>query len=136
MNTLRKKIYNFLWGSDDLGKKFHLCNWESLVKSVLYGGWDIKNLQDFGMSLWMKSLWMVLTGKGMWHDVIMSKYCSNWAISTWVRNSQLYNRGTSLTWNTFLKVYHWISRSLSWKVGSGEDIRLGIDPIVGLEVQF
>ena len=28
MNTSRKKIYNFMWGSDDLVKKFLLCNWE------------------------------------------------------------------------------------------------------------
>ena len=66
----------------------------------------------------------------------MSKYCSNQSLSNWVRNSELHNIGTSLIWNSFIKVYHWISRSLSWKVGCGEEIRLGIDPVLGLEVQF
>ena len=66
----------------------------------------------------------------------MSKYSSNQSLSNWVRNSELHNIGASLIWNSFIKVYHWISRSLSWKVGCGEEIRLGIDPVLGLEVQF
>ena len=78
----------------------------------------------------------MLIGKGLSHNVVLLNYLSNQTLFSWVRNSELLNRGTSLIWNSSIKVYHWITRSLNWKVGSGEEIRLGIDPFLGLEVKF
>ena len=45
-------------------------------------------------------------------------------------------RSTSLIWKGFIRIFHWISRSLCLKFGNKEDIRLGIDPFVGMEKDY
>ena len=42
-------------------------------------------------------------------------------------------RGTSYFWNGFIRTLTWITISLRWKVGNGQSIKLGIDPIIGLD---
>ena len=39
-------------------------------------------------------------------------------------------------WNGFLRTLIWITRMLSWKVGDGFSIKLGIDPIIGMESHY
>ena len=63
--TLCKLIYNFLWGSSGDHGLSHLVSWESLALPIEFGGWDIKNLEWFGISLRLKSLWLLLTGTGI-----------------------------------------------------------------------
>ena len=58
LNCLRRCIFTFLWGSIGGKQKMHLVDWHTISKPHEYGGWNIKNLEWFGMSLRMKSLWM------------------------------------------------------------------------------
>ena len=34
------------------------------------------------------------------------------------------------------KTLHWIGKGILWQVGNGSDIRLGVDPVVGLGNSF
>ena len=34
------------------------------------------------------------------------------------------------------KTFHWIGKGILWQVGNGSDIRLGVDPVVGLGNSF
>ena len=65
LNALRKLIFSFLWGSSVGHKLSHLVNWETLSLPIEFGGWDIKNLEWFGISLILKSMWKLLTGTGI-----------------------------------------------------------------------
>ena len=57
LNALRKSIFSFLWGSSAGYQKPHLVSWETLSLPIEYGGWDIKNLEWFGISLRLESMW-------------------------------------------------------------------------------
>ena len=96
MNTLRKKNFIFLWGGEVIRKKLLLMNWESLAKPTSFRGWDINNLNCFGMELCMKSMWLMLTGNGSWNNVILTKYLCNRSLLYRVRKKELTVRNTTL----------------------------------------
>ena len=56
LNYLRCCIFNFLWGSTEGRQKMHLVDWHTISKPHEYGGWNIKNLEWFGMPLRLKSI--------------------------------------------------------------------------------
>ena len=49
------------------------------------------------------------------------------------REKRFAVKGTSYFWNGFIRTLTSITRSLGWKAGNGQSIKLGIDPIIGLE---
>ena len=85
LDRLRKLIFAFLWGSSEDKNKYHLMDWQLLSKPKDSGGWGIKNLAWFNISLRLKSLWMVLHGSGIWHQVIIAKYLKNGSVVSWLR---------------------------------------------------
>ena len=89
-------MFNFLWAGSDVGKKIHLINWERLANPKLLGGWDIKNIFWFSMTLRMKSMWIVVFGLGLWKEVIHAKYLSRVYLISWLRSNEKYVRGASL----------------------------------------
>ena len=54
----------------------------------------------------------------------------------WIRVRNFIISGTSYFWNGFIRILSWITGQLGWKVGNGLNIRLGIDPIDGLDSSF
>ena len=65
MNMLMKVILSFLWGSIDGHQKYHLASWEVISAPIECGGWDIKNLEWFGISLRLKNMCLLLKGNGI-----------------------------------------------------------------------
>ena len=41
-----------------------------------------------------------------------------------------------MIWKGFMKIYHWNGMNLTWKVGNGKNVLVGIDAILGLEENF
>ena len=39
-------------------------------------------------------------------------------------------------WNGFICAMSWITRYLGWKTGNGNNIKVGIDPIVGVSSEY
>ena len=109
----------------------HLAKWHVLSKPIVYGGWDIKNLEWFGTSLRLKSFWLVLNGIGIWNRIIEAKYLKNISFEDWLRKYYYSICDTSYFWKGFVRSLTWISRKLGWKVGNGLNIILGVDPVVG-----
>ena len=54
LGKLKSLIFYFLWGTKGNMKKFHLVDWLSLSKPTAQGGWGIKNLEWFSISLRLK----------------------------------------------------------------------------------
>ena len=77
LTLLRRSIFSFLWGSFAEHQNSHLVNWEYVSLPTEYGGWDIKNLEWFGISLRLKCLWQLLNGTGIWSRIIVHKYFGN-----------------------------------------------------------
>ena len=101
-----------------------------------YGGWNIKHLEWFGISLRLKNLWLLLNGNGIWSRIISHKYLKNKHWEVWIRARKFNTSGTSYFWNGFVRVLYWITGHLGWKVGNGQKIRLGIDPIAGMNSSY
>ena len=79
---------------------------------------------------------MVLHSDGLWHKVLCTKYMKNLSVADWLRGNDFNSRGVSLIWRDFLQSLPWLGRCLSWLVGNGNDIILGIDPIVGSQATY
>ena len=105
LNALRKLIFTFLWGSSVGHKLSHLVNSETLSRPVEFGGWDIKNLEWFGISLRLKSMWQLLTSTGTWSGIITHKYLKNRPLEDWIRGQNFSIVGTSYFWNGFIKIF-------------------------------
>ena len=114
----------------------HLVDWHIISTPYEYGDWNIKNLEWFGMSLILKSLWMVLNGRGLWSHIIAHKYLKNISVDEWIHTQHFPVHGTSFFWKGFIRSLSWITSQLWWKVGNGLRIRLGINRIAGLNTPF
>ena len=64
-NYLRSVVFNFLWGNYNGNHRTHLVDWQTISRPYDRGGWNIKNLEWFGISLRLKSLWFILTSEGI-----------------------------------------------------------------------
>jgi hypothetical protein len=84
LEKLRKLTYNFLWSGSKEHHKLHLCNWETLAKPKIKGGWGFRNIFKFNNALAANSLWRVLTSKGIWSSVIKDKYFPYTSVSSWL----------------------------------------------------
>ena len=136
LDKLRGLIFSFLWGSSANNKKFHLVDWRSLSLPTSLGGWGIKQLSWFSISLHLKIFWMDLNGTGIWSSLISVKYLKKLPVATWLRNKSFSVRGVSVIWKGFILTISWLGSGLTWLVGNGSAIRIGLDPIVGLGSPF
>ena len=126
-------MFNFLWSGLETKHKMHLDNWEMIARLYDYGGWNVKNLKGFNISLQFKCLWLALFGKGLWNQFLLTKYIFNSSLLGWLKVAEKSVARSSYFQNGFVRVFSWISKALSWKVGNGKLIMLGVDLIIGLE---
>ena len=136
LDKLRSMIFSFLWGSSANIKKFHLVDWRCLSLPTSQGGWGIKHLNWFSLSLHLNSFWMALNGIGIWSSLISVKYLKKLPVASWLCNKSFSVRGVFVIWNGFLLTLSWLGSGLTWLVGKGLAVRIGIDPIVGLGSPF
>ena len=92
----------------------------------------IKNLYWFSIALRLKNFWSVLKNNGLWHRVLTKKYMKHISMVAWLRGKCFCTRGVSIIWRGFLQTLPWLGCHLSWQVGNGNDILIGIDPIIGV----
>ena len=129
-------IFSFLWGSTSKTKKFHLVDWHLLARPISHGGWGIKHLPSFSLSLRMKRFWLVLNSNGIWNHLIAVKYLKNKPLHIWLKDKNFITSNASIIWRGFIYTISWIGRGIIWKVGNGESISLGADPFIGMGSSF
>ena len=88
LQKLRSIMFNFLWGSSDNNRKYHLASWSDLSWSKEFGGSGIKNLLWFNISLRLKNLWRILHSNGLWFQVLHSKYIKCSSVVDWIRSKR------------------------------------------------
>lgn len=116
--------------------KFHLSSWKSLSLPKRAGGWDLKHLGLFILSLCAKSLWRGIFGSNLWSTVINQKYIKTFFLADWFREPVVAPAHSSPMWKNLLKSLPIIKHWISWKVGQGIQVMIGIDPIVGFSGNF
>jgi hypothetical protein len=70
--------------------------------------------------------------KGVWNKVIKDKYIPHCSVVTWLISAPTTTLFASQTWKNLLKSVHLITHWLSWRLGSGHSVLLGLDIILGL----
>ena len=60
-----------------------------------------------------------------------TKYLKNTLGNTWIRKSQFYYANTPVIWSSMMKVIHQLKKGISWNIGNGKNILIGIDPFIG-----
>ena len=112
------------------------CELEDLSWPKELGGWGIKNLHLFSIALRLKNLWRILHYKGLWYQVLQLKYMKSSSVIDWLRYKRFNSHCASPMWRVFLQTLPWMGNHLAWQVGDGENILLGVDPIVGSHSSF
>ena len=107
-----------------------------MARPTSHGGWGIKHLPSFSLSLRMKSFWMAVNSKGIWNLLITTKYMKNKPFHLWLRDKNFIFYNASIIWKGFIATLKWIGKGISWQVGNGKSICLGADPIVGMGSSF
>jgi hypothetical protein len=132
INLIRRLSFNFLW-NDQVGRhRFHLCSWQSLLKPRKAGGWGLKNLFTFNSALLASSFWRAIQHDSIWNHIIKDKYMGSRSLLTWLRKPSILQNWASPFWKGMVGSSQVILHWLRWKPGTGIDIRLGSDMILGL----
>lgn len=53
-------------------------------------------------------------------------------LDLWIRYRTALNHGGSIFWRSVRKNLHWILNGLSWHIGNGRQVRIGLDPFAGI----
>ena len=122
---------NFLWSWWGGKSKFQLAKWEKICLPKVFGGWGIKSLQWFNHALYLKSLWCGLFGPSLWTEVFISKYLKKYSMEYWIRKDDKSISQASNIWYGFTRTFPWLGSYISWNIGNGEKVILGIDSFVG-----
>jgi hypothetical protein len=132
LNKIRQLVFSFLWSGNKKSRSYHLCNWETVSKPKLYGGWGLRNIFIFYRALASNTLWRVLTKIGIWNRVIKDKYLPYESVHTWLRSASAGSTYGSQTWKNLINSLPLVLQWLAWNPGTGQSIVIGKDVILGM----
>ena len=117
LETLQR---DFIWGDMGDEHKFHLVNWQQVCSPLQDGGLGIRNLSVFNKALLGKWLWRYpIESDSLWHQVVDSKYGSQWG--GWCSNRVREPYGFSL-WKFIRAGWDSFVNHISFVVGDGTRI--------------
>jgi hypothetical protein len=63
--------------------------------------------------------------------VVVHKYIKPDSVGDWIRRNDKNISNCSIIWKAVVKSFHVIGDGLAWKVGRGDQVRIGTDPWPG-----
>eukprot|EP00253_Pinus_taeda_P036198 PITA_36198 len=110
LEKIRRLCCRFLWAGSSEKSVLPWVAWEKIARPKEWGGWGIKQLPEFSLSLAAKSGWRLITDKKTKHS--------------------------SIIWKATVEAFFEIEKGLAWKVGDGRNVRIGRDPWVGCNKSY
>ena len=95
------------------------------------GGWGLKIPVLFAKELAAKNVWNIIHGSGLWVKIAIHKYIYPMNILDWIRSPVKKRNNISFCWKAILWAFDLIGNFLVWKIGSGNAVRIGLDPWSG-----
>ena len=123
----------FIWGGGRDKRSIHLAKWEVLTLPKDRGGWGILDMEIFGNSLIIKSLWRCLHGKGKWHDIIKHKYLGRVSVEDMGISGWIICRCRLNIWKGFGNMWPVIMEHMKWVFGNGSKILIGSRKLLGMD---
>eukprot|EP00253_Pinus_taeda_P019311 PITA_19311 len=128
LHKIKKICSRFLWSGSKEDSVLPWVAWEKIAKPIDWGGWGIKNLYDFSVSLAAKSGWRIIISENLWTRVVKRKYIDPVPLEEWIRNPNKKGRKVSVVWKATTEAFKIIEQGLAWQVGNGGNLRIGRDP--------
>lgn len=101
-----------------------------------WGGWGIKNLSDFSLSLAAKSGWRIIKMENLWTRVVKRKYIDPVPLEDWITNPSKKEKNVSVVWKATVEDFKVIEQGLAWQIGNGGNLKIGKDPWVGCNEKY
>ena len=136
LHQIQSRMTRFLWSGCSDKPTICLARWDLLTKPKECGGWGLKDTSEFGRALIAKNLWRCIFVPCLWNRVITAKYIRGWPISDWIRLFEYDQRNISNIWRALLKAMPILKSWLVWCPGDGWSIRVGRDPILGMNGSY
>eukprot|EP00253_Pinus_taeda_P030228 PITA_30228 len=137
LEKIRKICSRFLWaGMAKDSSVLPWVAWDKIARPKDWGGWGIKRLPEFSLSLAAKSGWRLISRENLWTKVVRRKYIDPTPLEYWIRSQQKNQKNISVIWKATLEAFTVIDQGLAWKVGDGSHIRIGRDPWVGCSEDY
>eukprot|EP00253_Pinus_taeda_P035654 PITA_35654 len=95
--------------------------WDKTARPKEWGGWGIKRLPDFSLSLAAKSGWRLIMMENLWTKVIKRKYINPIPLEDWIRSQDKKSKQSSVIWKATVEAFTVIEQGLAWKVGDGKN---------------
>jgi hypothetical protein len=93
--------------------------------------WGLKNIFHLSKELATKSLWKVILGTGTWMGVLYQKYILPFSVLDRIRSPNKSHANDSIFWKDLFQSFPLVGNWISYKVGDGNRIRLGVEPWIG-----
>jgi len=76
-------------------------------------------------------MWNLLTKENLRNSLIQHKYLVSDCILNWIITEEKSYQNDSSHWKALVSSYPVIGIMFGWKAGNGEDVRVGVDAIMG-----
>jgi len=71
--------------------------------------------------------WQIINSESLWQEVVYFKYIHPLSIMEWIHKPSQSSLEASNIWKAISQPLSLIKDGLAWKIGNGEQVRLGID---------
>eukprot|EP00253_Pinus_taeda_P009549 PITA_09549 len=136
MDKIRRLCSRFLWDGSKENSVLPWVGWDKVVRPKDWGGWGIKNLPDFSLSLAAKSGWRLIKLDNLWTRVLKRKYIDPVPLEDWIRNPVKSKQHASVIWKATVDSFKVIEQGLAWKIGNGRNLKIGKDPWIGCNENY
>eukprot|EP00253_Pinus_taeda_P035974 PITA_35974 len=136
LDKIRRICSRFLSAGSKEDSVLPWVAWEKVAIPKEWGGWGIKNLTDFNISLAAKSGWRIIKMENLWTRVVKRKYIDPVPLKEWIRNPIKKGKNALVVWKATVEAFKVIEQGLAWQIGNGEKLRIGKDPWVGCNEKF
>eukprot|EP00253_Pinus_taeda_P033361 PITA_33361 len=136
LHKIKRICSRFLWSGAKENSVLPWVAWDKIARPKEWGGWGIKNLNDFSTCLAAKSGWRIISSENLWTRVVKRKYIDPIPLEDLIRDPNKKGRNISVIWKATSEAFKVIEQGLSWQVGSGENVKIGRDPWVGCNEHY
>eukprot|EP00253_Pinus_taeda_P015079 PITA_15079 len=129
LHKIKQLCSRFLWTGSKEDLVLPWVAWDKIARPKEWGGWGIKNLHDFSISLAAKSGWRLITSENLWTRVVKRKYIDPMPLEEWIKNTNKKGRHFSVIWKATVEAFKIIEQGLAWQGQAWKsEEALGIDP--------
>ena len=125
-------IWTMAYNGEKTGK-IHMVRWSQIARLVEVRGWGIIDPGPSNKALFIKNMWRVVSGLGIWSHIIKEKHIYGQSFFTWITNVVRKKSQISYNWRNMILVFQFLLGNVCWKMGDGSMIKVGLDSIISMK---